>query len=504
MDELRRRGLADEAEERAFLKCLIRHADWLADDDKYNAETNHGMMQNMALLTIAFGYPEFDRDGTWRSKAIERTERLLDDSFTDNGVCLELTPMYHVFMLKQACWYLVFCRHHGITPPAPTARKIRAAFAVAAELSFPNHTLPGLADTGGGRFSLAGWPVEQLPDWPEARRLAEATDDVSGPPLNTPGVRYYPESGYFILRAAAPEWTRDQALALCLKTRSKSRAHTHPDLFGFALYAGGQAILQGPGYVSYGGGRRRGIGTWNQSTVSVGQESQTIGIGRPLFLDTFPVVSEATAGAVQRLDTPPEFVAFAATAETYPGVQHTRGVFYGPETGELVVIDEMSSGEAQEYFQNFRLSPWCSAQPAGDVVHLTVAPRINKSLSIRTWVAVGAGPELTPVQPLIDEQSVRFAVKGDKVTFVTRLSVGFREGDVKMSPDGSIVWRGSRGRLTLARPLKSQTYRWEPGRGAARRRQKRIAARRDLAAIGLPADCRCGVRPTRGVPFRLG
>ncbi len=437
MDALRRSGSVSREQEQAFLESLIQHADRLADPAFYTSSSNHGMSQNEALLSIAVGYPEFDRGGLWRRTALQRTVRYVQESVTSHGAFLELAPGYHWHAMKQSIWFAATCKLAGIPVPAELERATRNMASFSHAMLQPDRSLPMIADTFGQAKSMADWPFSQLPKWPELRSLTAGMGRDSPP--NQPGANLFADSGFFILRAPAPTWSTQSALMLVFGAGPISRAHAHPNQLSVTLYGHGRALLSGPGYPTFAHltERKRLIATVNQNTVTVDGNSQPLGRAKVIFSDIRP-----------RQPFGVELAIVQAESLLYEGVVHRRTVLYGPAADSVLLIDELSSQQPHDYRQHFRLSKGVTGAVEGGLVQGSWAAGGAARLQIHTQAIVGA--KIVQPQGLLKSQVASFLVRHPRVTFVTRLWVGPGTPSVQVDAQGGLVtWTGAHGRLSV-------------------------------------------------------
>ena len=457
MDRRRARGLTSKAEELAFLKSLIQHADQLMKPELYNSRTNHGMMQNAALLSIAVGYPEFDKDGMWRKTAISRTEQYVREAVTADGVLRELTPEYHWFGTAQLLWYAAMCHREGLPLDSRVEESLRRMLRFCRELLQPDRSLPMIADSHGLRRSLANWPLDELPPWPEIEELRTATMDTTRMP-NEPGAGLWGDSNYFILRAGAPAWTFESALMLVFKTGSLSRAHFHPDALSVALYANGRPLLSGPGYPDYEPTTHREevIATYHQNAASVDGRSQE-----------WKTAPDVPVCEIRRRTAPPpaepELVVVQARAEAYRGVSHRRTIAYGPSRTAVLIVDEMNSSDEHDYRQHFGIGPGCIGQPESRRIRVVAESGGRLLLSIETR-AIRAATVDVPA-PELRERVVSYPGRGTHVTFVTILDCGGSAATPEIDLQRSTLkWTGTEGTLKIRLPARSRTdFDWSQG-----------------------------------------
>ena len=461
-DELRRRELSTREVELDFLRDVIRHADKLRVEAHHNYRTNHGMMQNCALLDIAVACPELDRESRWRETAIARMRRHLLETVTPEGVFREIAPRYHFhFATTMAVWFVALCQQAGIELAPLFEDRARKMVAFSRELLLPDRTLPRIADSDGHVPDASLWPWQELPDWEELRELRAALTNASAPP-NAPGARLWDAPGYFILRAPSPDWTVREGLALTLRVGPRSLAHEHYDALAITLFARGRSLIDGPGYLDNNetGYRRLCLATPSQSTVSVDNQSQAPGGSIVRFCDIRPEPPTETGD--RGSGGAPEFVALQGEARLYAGVTHRRTLFYGPNLGDALVIDELDSAAQHIYRQHFRAGDGLDVWSAPGTARLstTCAAGMTSLLNMESWAIAGddvfkpGGSATGPV--------VSFAASGQRVTFVTLLRTSVDTGSRVQVGAAQIEWLGSAGAARIGLPVDARSYRWSP------------------------------------------
>jgi len=457
MERWRRCETVPVEEEVAFLKSLVQHADRLADPSEYTANTNHGVMQNNALLSVALHYPELDRGGAWRRTAVDRQQDYVYRMVTSRGVLREITPAYHYFVVRVLCWFLASCRKADIELSGEFEARLRKMLVFCREILSPDRSLPMIADTSEKKVpDLSNWPWEDLPDWPELAALRRALVG-SGVAPNQPCARLWPDSGYFVLRAPSPAWTVDSAMMLTLRVGPMSAAHRHPDALSITFFANGRPLLTGPGSPDFFHMERRErlIGTPYQNTVCVDGKSQRLGDSRVRFCET--VGGKAGDGA-------PEFVAVQGQSRLYDGVEHRRTLFYGPAVGAILVVDELVSDREHEYRQQFHLASGLAAELAAGTIAVSDPTRASDVpvLRIHGWTIEKGRVE--PSRAVAAGQVATFHVDARRAVLVALLdSSGGRASKGLRVDSDAIEWRGRRGTLTVRLPIVSaESFLWHP------------------------------------------
>ncbi|GEM_PF-1980346 len=455
MECLREWNMCPPDLEEAFLKSLIQHARWLSDPANYNYRTNHGLMQDCALLDIALCYPEFDRGQRWLRTSIERFEERISRTVSENGVFLELTPYYHFLATRKALWFLGSCRSNGLALAPAVETRIRKMVRFCREILQPDGSLPLIADTRPMIVSCPNWPWTSLPDWPEMAELRRTADPAARPACRS-GAKLYSGSGYFILRAKPLQGLHCNPLMLTLMAGDVSLAHHHPNKGALTLFAHGRPLLVGPGYPNYWQLQERCalIATPSQNTVSVDNQSQQKGRCEVRFCKTIPlrVPSELSPG----------FVALQVESRLYRGVCHRRSVFYGPYLDAILIVDELFSSQTHTYRQHFRTAAGLTVCKQADQVEIAAPDLDDRTMLVIESETISEGSATIP-EIQVGDSIVSIAAKGSVVVFVTTLNASLGNAtEIRPHLVGdSLFWAGPVGELVCSLPLSNpQVFSW--------------------------------------------
>lgn len=449
MEELIARGHSDQKSVAAFLKCIISHGQWLMDDTNYNFITNHGMMQDCALLEIAITYPEFDRGQAWLKKSVQRMEFRLRRMVSPAGIFRESTPYYHWFATKMALWFIATSKKAGIGLLPSTLTTIQKMTAFCQLILQPDGSLPLISDTKPLTLTSDNWPWDSLPKWTEITNLRNALSHGTQPP-NRPDLHIFQNSGYIIMRQAAPHWSRKSALMLTLIAGPKSVCHGHRNKLSITLYARGQSLLQGPGYPGYWDLQTREylLSTPSQNTVSVDDGSQQDGASHITFHHRWPM------GTLDNTDH--SVVTFQAMSNLYEGVLHRRSIFYGPETGTILLLDELFSRSEHVYRQHFRSVRQHHLTNFNEgMIRIQIDENERNDHFIIQSTASRDGCEVTPI--IHFENGVwAFVVHGRNVYYFTLLKTISTSKSTVSTKNKTIVWSGEHGKFTISLPVESK------------------------------------------------
>lgn len=231
-------------------KALCVHAEWLVKDHFYSQHTNHGLEQARVLLLLGTVF-----DGAqakkWQELALHRISSELDFSFSNEGVHVENSPAYHIFVFKV---FLNIIKDYPAEVLGDLEEKFNQFSVKALEfityILRPDGLLPPIGDT------------EQLPTSDTYRQMFGSTSEyqsflyavTKGKKGVKPSAvnRVYSSSGYAVFR---DQWYTHQkfekALHLVVKVGCSSRYHHQQDEGHISLYAGGEDWLIDSGLYNY-------------------------------------------------------------------------------------------------------------------------------------------------------------------------------------------------------------------------------------------------------------
>ncbi|AWB32569.1 heparinase II/III family protein [Orrella marina] len=231
-------------------QALVVHGQWLAKDSFYSEHTNHGLEQARVLLLLGTVF-EGEQAREWQQIAIRRISSELTFAFTDEGVHVENSPAYHIFVFKVFLGIIKDYPEEVLGDLAEQFSQFSAkALSFITHILRPDGKLPPIGDT------------EQLPTSDAYRdmfghrleyqhflyALTQGKQGIRPPVLN----RVYPKSGYAIFRDQWPAKEHYQkAFHLIAKVGCSSRYHHQQDEGHISLYAGGEDWLIDSGLYNY-------------------------------------------------------------------------------------------------------------------------------------------------------------------------------------------------------------------------------------------------------------
>ena len=234
-----------------ILQHLSRSVALLAAPSHFTAWSNHGVMQNIALLQAAAAFPGLIDSAAISRLAVDRLTMQLRYYISDEGVVLEHSAGYHregTLLLAQA---VKLAELNHLPVPAQWREKLSPAESFLAHLRRPDGTLPAHGDTH-----------VQIPlatDTPPApfRELAQGEPAI------------YPLSGYAIWSGSnrTGDVTSHSFVAW---SNFPDHAHKHADESELVVWADGRSWITPSGYAPYYSDLRARVEGWLGSNAPHG------------------------------------------------------------------------------------------------------------------------------------------------------------------------------------------------------------------------------------------
>jgi heparinase II/III-like protein len=232
---------------KAILEQAARNGQLLAKPEHFTVATNHGVMQNLALLHLSLAFPTIPEAARYKRLALDRLRDQMRFYIDDEGVVLEHSAGYHewgLYSLGMACRYLTLLQE---PIPEDWILKYKGARRFLAVLRRPDGSLPMFGDTPDSREELGRSAIG-----PNAHGgCAPAPDSLSGVPEQS--FTLYPTAGYAIwwdgLRGRPNQKNLSQTVAVW--SHFPGHGHEHAHEMSVLLWAGGQTWWSNVGYWPY-------------------------------------------------------------------------------------------------------------------------------------------------------------------------------------------------------------------------------------------------------------
>jgi heparinase II/III-like protein/concanavalin A-like lectin/glucanase superfamily protein len=393
---------------------------FLAEAKHFEADFNHGFNEGAALLLLADNFPHMPGAAGWRTLALERLKAMLANTIDADGVEVENSPFYQVYVLGLIYQIAQWAKHYEPSLAAPYAEAASKMLAYTAEITQPNGYLPMLGATATTYMpsqdpNVYGPMAAADPEFDFAfTRGANGTPPPDGSVL-------FPVSGQFVMRsplgtvANLPNQTYVTFNAGTYRT-----SHSDLDALGMTLYSNGSTLLPTSGLYTYTEEPWLEYfhGTRSHNTVVVDGKDQAQGAAQAGSYGS--AAGSAWASGVSGL---------------YSGVTHRREIVVLRQ-GLVLVLDELSSAAVHTYAQTWHMAPGASLLSSGgdtvvtstagtpllkidqaDPTGLSVQAVSGATSPIQGWYSNGYGSK-QPGEALEDTRS------GTAALFTTLLAAG--------------------------------------------------------------------------------
>jgi hypothetical protein len=226
---------------RALLSLVDRCGRLIAKPSQFNVRTNHGVMQNLALMQIGAAFPSLPEAAAWTRLGLERLKLQAAFYVSPEGFVLEHSSDYHAFGAELLAYAVRLCALNGIAPPDWLSRDAASTAAMLQTLIRPDGSLPVLGNTSAGiRYAIPQVAADG------AAPVAEIAPPAASAPHRS---ALLPVAGYALWWSGA-----DAALAQTVVTWSKhdGHGHKHADEGAVLFWADGIDWISNTGYWPYG------------------------------------------------------------------------------------------------------------------------------------------------------------------------------------------------------------------------------------------------------------
>lgn len=233
-------GAVGEDARREILSLVLLTGRLLAEPGHFTVRTNHGAMQNVALLQIGAAFPALPDVPEWRALALERLTLQLPFYVSPEGMVLEHSAGYHAFGAMLLAQAVRLCAMNGLAPPSLLIQAAESSRVILGRLVRPDGSLPLIGNTVAQ--PIAGIPYVQADGGDPIRMLPV--------PTPTPDGLLLPVSGYAIWW----NWGSGNAPSQTVLTwaRHEGHGHKHADEMALTFWSRDTDWITNTGYWPYG------------------------------------------------------------------------------------------------------------------------------------------------------------------------------------------------------------------------------------------------------------
>lgn len=243
---------------RQVMEFVVRTGRMLAKNSQFTYATNHGVMQNIALLHLSAAFPNLPESANFRETAVRRLMPQMDFYINDEGVVLEHSAGYHqqgLELLGLVLWHFSL---HDVAIPKSWLLKYERAKTFYAQLRRPDGSLPMFGNTRS-EGDAVGPLVAEISSEGRAVSLERKGDWRPAPACGA-----YPVAGFAVWWRGLEHWPQPKGLSQTVVTWSNFPGHGHKlaDDLSVLHWANGQTWWTNVGYWPYGVAGRDDAVSW--------------------------------------------------------------------------------------------------------------------------------------------------------------------------------------------------------------------------------------------------
>jgi hypothetical protein len=341
--------------EAGLARSLEKLGAFLAEAKHFEADYNHGFNEGAALLLLADNFPHMPGASNWRALALERLKEMLSNTIDADGVEVENSPFYQVYVLGLVYQIAQWAKHYEPELAGPYSETASKMLRFTADVTEPDGYLPMLGATA------TTYMPSQDPNvyGPMAAADPEFDFAFTRGAYGTPppdGTVLFPISGLFLMRSLLGSVANlPNQTFLTFNSGTYRTSHSDLDAMGITMYSNGAEVLPTSGLYTY--TEEPGLeyfhGTRSHNTVVVDGKDQEEGSSVAGSYGS----SEGSTWA-------------SGVSKLYLGVTHHRTVVILRQ-GLVLVRDRLSSQSSHEYSQIWHLAP--TATPTTSAVQSVTA-----------------------------------------------------------------------------------------------------------------------------------
>jgi hypothetical protein len=343
--------------EAGLAASLQKLGGFLAEPRHFEADFNHGFNEGAALLLLADNFPHLPGAAGWRTLGLERLKEMLANTIDADGVEVENSPFYQVYVLGLVYQIAQWAKHYEPALSGPYSEAASKMLRYTADVTQPNGYLPMLGATAttympGQDPDVYGPMAAEDPEFDFAfTRGAKGTPPPDGTVL-------FPVSGLFLMRSPLGSVSNlPNQTYVSFNSGTYRTSHSDLDAMGMTMYSNGSTLLPTSGLYTYTEEPWLEYfhGTRSHNTVVLDGKDQVEG--------------SATAGSHGSSNGS---TWASGVSDLYAGVSHHRTIVVLRQ-GLSLVLDDLSSTTSHKYAQTWHMAPGSSVRSSGGDTYVTNA-----------------------------------------------------------------------------------------------------------------------------------
>ena len=382
---------------------LMVHGEWLALDDTYAENHNHGVMQDQALLYVGVFFQNQD----WISHGIERLMRQVAWAFNSEGVHKENSSGYALMVRTMFQGIGKFLVDSGVSQGKQILDILMNCKEYLDWCTMPDGVLVQIGDT-------------------------QRQNQKAIPTPAAPAHKFYPKAGMYFYRGAGAAVPTDNTWKV-IKAGYVTTTHKHCDDCSFVLYSKGHEIFSDGGVYGYARDAYRAYFLSAKAHNTIVVDDASYGVSMEQCGEIGMLAHQAFPG----------YDHVRMFHNSYPRVQFVRDFCSADDL--TVIMDTLTSEDSHTYSQIFLLSEDMVLLLATDTEVVLRLANTGYLVRLRQW---GGPVKLTAIRGDLDTPgyglisrgtnhmavttTLKFDMTGKDAAFVTAITIEDANGMVRL------------------------------------------------------------------------
>ncbi|MEH6939154.1 heparinase II/III family protein [Bacillus sp. JJ664] len=403
-------SIYNESNYNEIVDLIIEHGSFLANNNNYVWDSNHGIFQDQALIEIAVLFPNLTKSSEWYNIGTNRLKRHVESLITTDGITKEHSISYQIVVIDLIRQILPLLKESDNTK-LYLENKIGLLEDTLATFTQPNGTIPQYGDSKNSYVANKNLNVNEI----RGNKLKYLnTNGQFG--VNPFTDILYKNSGISIFRNR----NNNVQSYLFFVSAFHSTVHKHADDLSFIFTKGNTEFFVDSGLYNYelnDSYRNYLISTYAHNTITIDNKSYQItkeNIGK----------AKIQSGYIY-----PDYSYVVGKHTLYPGVIVQRVLLYLKESDTVLIFDKIISKKIHTYSKVFNLGENVNLSQRGkNEFNLTSKIDQNKLEFINLDVNAMyqsyygsknpiAGFKSNTFNKIIPINQMRFTVKGSNYNF---------------------------------------------------------------------------------------
>ncbi len=374
----------------SLMKMLQKHGDYLADDQHYTANNNHGIFQDRSLIELSLFFPKMKNSPYWYNKAMKRLMVHVQHDVTSSGVHKEHSPSYQLVTLNLFKGIDQFITQHG-KKNNQLRTTIEKMENYVAYLVKPDGTLPILGDSSVDSI----YPLKNIIS---SKLKYAVTKGAQG--VKPAGNAIYPDGGVAIFHNM---WGKNTPFYFLFTTAYHSNVHKHADDLSFLLTYGKTDYFVDSGKYSYNEHekyRKYFRSTLAHNTITVDGKSYPLTEG------------QVKKSKMSRYKNTSNYSYVTGSHTLYKGVTIKRTVVYFNNRNSILVRDVVQSPQKHTYSEVFNIGKDVQVKSTNNKTFILKSKLENKQIEFKQLTKASKFKRYTgSTNPIGGWQSLEFNKK---------------------------------------------------------------------------------------------